>query len=140
MKSDKVAILAKKTSLEFEKLANPLLEKYHLTYAQYKILKYLFSDREKPVRQIDLEKFYSLTHPAAIGLLNQLERKGFIQRQINPDDARSRIISLTEKSLELKDDLIDVGEMLESKLTVALSESERCQLVSLLQRLLSAFE
>ncbi|MDE7479392.1 MAG: MarR family transcriptional regulator [Lachnospiraceae bacterium] len=140
MQSDKVAILTKKTALEFEKISNPVLQEYNLTYAQYKILKYLFSHQKDQVRQVDLEKFYSLTHPTTIGLLEQLEKKGFVQRQTNPSDARSRIITLTNQSLEMKDELENIGEILEMKLTAALTKEEKIQLVRLLQKLLTEFE
>ncbi len=140
MKADKVTILVKKSSLQFEKIANPILQKYNLTGAQYKILKYLISHQDKQVRQVDLEKFYSMTHPTTIGLLKQLEKKGFIQRQKNPSDGRSQIVLLTDQSFEMKDELLSVGELLEKQFTAALAEEERLQLVKLLQKLLSEFE
>ncbi len=140
MKTDKVAILTKKVALEFDKLSNPILQQYDLTGAQYKILKYLFTHQQEMVRQVDLERFYSLTHPTTIGLLEQLEKKGFIRRRVNPTDNRSRVISLTEQALDRKDELENVGAFLEKKLTSALSEEERKQLVALLQKLLSIFE
>lgn len=140
MKADKVTILVKKSSLQFEKIANPILQKYNLTGAQYKILKYLISHQDKQVRQVDFEKFYSMTHPTTIGLLKQLEKKGFIQRQKNPSDGRSQIVLLTDQSFEMKDELLSVGELLEKQFTAALAEEERLQLVKLLQKLLSEFE
>lgn len=140
MKSDKVAILTKKAALEYDRLANSILQKYGLTGAQYKILKYLYTHEEKAVRQVDLERFYSLTHPTAIGLLEQLEKKGFVQRRVNPDDGRSRIVSLTPQAAEKRDELEMVGAALEKSFTAALSEEERGQLVALLQKLLSVFE
>lgn len=139
MMPDKVAILTKKTVLEFERLSNPVLQEYGLTGAQYRILKYLFAHEDEMVRQVDLERYYSLTHPTAIGLLQQLERKGFIRRQVNPNDSRSRVISLTEQASERRADLEHAGTELEERLTRALSEDERRQLIELLQKLLSAF-
>lgn len=139
MKSDKVAILAKKISLEFDKMSNPVLSEYNLTSAQYRILKYLLSHQKEKVRQADIEKFYSLTHPTTIGLLEQLEKKGFIQKRINPADARSRIITLTDQSLEMEEELEHIGEALEEKLTAVLTEEERLQLIELLHKLLSQF-
>ena len=140
MQNEKVAILAKKTILEFEKIANPMLQEYDLTSAQYRILKYLFSHQHETVRSVDLEKYYSLTHPTTIGLLEQLEKKGFIKRLANPDDARSRIVLLTQKSLKMQDELDNIGEILEKKLTVALTEDEKNRLVELLRKLLSGFD
>ena len=63
MKIEKVAILVKKASLEFDKISNPLFLVHDLTAAQYKILKYLYMHQDKTVKMVDLEKYYSLTHP-----------------------------------------------------------------------------
>lgn len=136
----KVAVLLKRASLNFDKMANPVLKDYGLTSAQYKIIKYLYMNMEAPIRQVDIEKFYSLTHPTTIGLLDQLENKGFITREVNPDDARSRIIKPTQKALDEREVLEDIGEQLEERLTVALDKDEYKQLLVLLKKLLSAFE
>lgn len=140
MNYDKVAILVKKAALTFEKMANPLLQKYDLTDAQYRILKYLFAHQAVAVRQVDLEKYYSMTHPTAIGLLDTLEKKGFVIRKPNPEDARSRVISLTDKALSMQEKLVGMGDSLEKQFTGSLAEEERVQLVELLQKLLSSFE
>lgn len=136
MKIDKVTILVKKVSLEFSKLSNPIFLKYELTEAQYKILKYLYSHQNTVVRQVDLEKYFSLTHPTAIGLLENLEKKEFIRRRENPEDKRSRIILLEKRALEMQDELERLGDMLEEKMTENLTGEERSQLVFLLQKLL----
>ena len=140
MASDKVAILIKRLTLNFDKMSNPILKDYGLTSAQYKIIKYLYMNMDEPVRQVDIEKFYSLTHPTTIGLLDQLENKGFITREVNPDDARSRIIKPTQKALNEKEVLEGIGDELEKRLTVALNEKEYEEMVVLLKKMLSAFE
>ena len=121
-------------------MSNPILKDYGLTSAQYKIIKYLYMNMDEPVRQVDIEKFYSLTHPTTIGLLDQLENKGFITREVNPDDARSRIIKPTQKALNEKEVLEGIGDELEKRLTVALNEKEYEEMVVLLKKMLSAFE
>ena len=133
---DRVAILIKKAALEFEKMSNPVLLEYGLTGAQYKLLKYLFAHPAGSVRQVDMERYYSMTHPTAIGLLEQLEKKGYIQRSVNPSDKRSRVITLTDKAYEMQEILTKAGDKLEEKFTAKLTESERKQLITLLQKLM----
>ena len=140
MVPSQVAVLIKRVTLNFDKMANPVLKDYGLTSSQYKIIKYLYLNMDVPVRQVDIEKFYSLTHPTTIGLLDQLENKGFITREINPEDARSRIIKPTKKALDERAELEKVGEQLEEQLTVALNEEEYKQMITLLKKMLSAFE
>ena len=140
MKTDKAAILIKKAALEFDKLSNAVLEEYDLTIAQYKVMKYLYEESEKGVRLVDLEKYYSMSHPTVIGIVQNLEKKGLVVYQDNPDNARSRFIAPTEKAMVLKEKLEEVGDALEVDLTRNLSEKERQRLVALLQKMMGINE
>ena len=136
MEMDKAAILVKKAALEYDKTANPILSPYDLTISQYKILMFLYGQPSRAAKVVDIERCYSMTHPTAIGLLNNLEKKGFITRIQNPEDGRSKRVSPTEKADCLEPDLQELGEILDAEFTKTLSASEREQLVLLLQKLL----
>ena len=132
---DRVTILVKKAALEAEKTQLPILQTYDLTVAQYKILKYLFNASKDSVRIIDLETVFSITHPAAIDILKVLEKKGYTARIVNPDDARSKIVSLTEKAYAEETLLRGLGDEMEDAVTKRLSEKEKEQLIRLLKKL-----
>ena len=132
---DRVTILVKKAALEAEKTQLPILQMYDLTVAQYKILKYLFDASKDSVRIIDLETVFSITHPAAIDILKVLEKKGYTTRIVNPDDARSKIVSLTEKAYAEETLLRGLGDEMEDAVTNRLSEKEKEQLIQLLKKL-----
>ena len=140
MKSDKAAILIKKAALEFDKLSNAVLNEYDLTTAQYKVMKYLYEEAENGVRIVDLEKYYSMSHPTAIGIVQNLEKKGLAAYQDNPNNARSRYIEPTEKALKLRKTLEALGDELEDDLTKNLSEKERLRLVALLKKMMGLSE
>ena len=136
MKQDKAAILIKKAALEFDKLSNAVLEEYGLTVSQYKVIKYIYDESDRGVRIVDLEKYYSISHPTAIGIVQNLEKKGLVGYAKNPNDARSRFIVPTEKALAARDELEAIGPNLELELTQRLSEAERLRLVDLLRKML----
>ena len=136
MKTDKVAILIKKAALEFDKMANPSLDKFGISSAQYKVMKYIYNEYEDGVRLVDLEKYFSMTHPTAIGLVNNLEKSGYVEYKNNPNNARSRYIYPTKKALKKKEELDKVGEMLEDEMTKNLSKKEREELIDLLVKML----
>ena len=136
MKINKAAILIKKASLEFEKIANPIFAEYDLTVSQYRILKFLYTGESRTARVVDLEKHYSMTHPTTLGLLEQLEKKGFIKRVVNPNDARGKLVALTEKADVMQSELEALGDTIEKKLTRRLTAEETLQLVRLLNKLL----
>ena len=136
MNVDKVAILVKKAALEFDKMSNPVLAEYDLTVSQYKVLKFLYAQPTRTARVADIERQYSMTHPTTLGLLDYLERKGFIARVPNPNDARGKLAALTEKAEAMRETLEGVGDALEDKLTSRLTAREKTQLVRLLKKLL----
>ena len=133
---NKIAILIKKLSLEIDKLSNPILEPHGLTHSQFKILKFLLVNSEKHVRQVDIEKYFSMTNPTVTGLVQNLEKKGLIERKVNPDDSRSKILCPTEKTFAMKNLLYQLGDQLEDTLTSGLTSSERETLLGLLKKLL----
>lgn len=134
---DKIAILIKKLSLEIDKLSNSVLEPHDLTSSQFKILKYLLHQPEgELVRQVDIEHYFSMTNPTVTGLVQTLEKKGLIERRINPKDSRSKILCPSEKALNMKAMLYKLGEELEGNLTKVLDHEEKQELLRLLNKLL----
>ena len=134
MKLDKAAILIKKAALEFDKISNGILEEYDLTTSQYKVMKYLYE--ESDVRIVDLEKYYSMSHPTTIGIVQNLEKKGLIEYRDNPNNSRSRFIVPSALALERRTELEGIGAELETELTKNLSERERERLITLLKKMM----
>lgn len=136
MRTEKVAILIKKAALVIEKLSNPVLAPYELTHTQYKILMLLYCNPGMPIRQIDIEEHFSMTNPSVTGIIQNLEKKGLVQRVQNPDDKRSKLLKLTEQAVSMETELRGLGESLERQVTEGLSEDERQQLILLLNKIL----
>ena len=136
MNIDKIAILIKKAALEAEKVQMPILQSHDLSVAQYKFLKYLYNAPKDSVRIVDLEIYYSMTHPAAIDILKVLEKKGYTQRIVNPEDARSKIVSLTDKAYIEQSDLERLGNKMEESVTKNLSDDEKKEMIRLLHKLM----
>lgn len=134
--TDKIFILAKKAALEFDKLSIPLFAPYDLTPSQYKVLRYLFLEEPETVRQIDIERFFSMTNPTVTGILQNLEKKDWVQRIPNPRDSRSKVICLTEKALGQREELLHLSDQLEDTLTAPLSQEEKQQLILLMNKML----
>lgn len=136
MMHDKVAILIKKTALVVEKLSNHVLVPYELTHTQYKILMMLFRNKGKQIRQADIETHFSMTNPSVTGIIQNLEKKGFLERIQNPDDKRSKLLKLTEKAVSLEKELHALGESIEMQVTKNLTTEESEQLIVLLKKVM----
>ena len=133
---DRIGILIKKASLELEKTALSILSQYDMTLTQYKILVFLYDAPPMSVRQVDLERAYSMTNPSVTSVLHTLEKKNLISRAENAEDRRSKVISLTHKALDLREELEAAGDRLEETFTKNLSSAERSELVVLLKKML----
>ena len=136
MNLDKVAILVKKAALHVYKIQTPILKPYDLTVSQYKFLKILYYAPKDSVRVMDLENLFSLTHSTAIDILQVLEKKGYTTRIVNPRDARSKIVSLTNKAYAEQKELEALGDEMETAVTDNLTEKEKEQLILLLKKLI----
>lgn len=136
MNSDRIAVLIKTASIEFDKMANPILADYDLTASQCRVLKFLYMQQNQNARIVDIENECAITHPTVLGLLDSLEKKGFIFKIVNPGDARSKLISLTPKAQGLQTELESVVAKIDHTWVEHLSEQERKELQKLLQKLL----
>ena len=136
MNLDKIAILIKKAELETEKVQTPILQSYDLSVAQYKFLRHLYNALKDSVRIVDLETCYSMTHPAVIDILKVLEKKGYTTRIVNPDDARSKLVSLTEKAYAQQQELDELGDKMEEAVTRNLNAKETRDLKKLLHKMM----
>ncbi len=83
---------------KFTKYRNETLKKDDLTFSQSKILFYLLWHQDEKVTQKDLCEAVHVKHPTMIGLLNRLEEKEMIVRNVDPENKRCRIISMTDKA------------------------------------------
>ncbi len=136
MGNERVSMLIKKTSLIVEKKTNAVLAPYELTNAQFRILMLLYHKREKSIRQIDIENAFAMTNPTVTGVLNNLEKKGLVQRLDHPEDKRSKLILLTDAALEMIPELDSLGEIIEAQVTSVLSDEERAALATLLNKIM----
>lgn len=114
----------------------PYLDKLDLTYTQYIVLMVLWENDHVSVKYIG-EKLY-LDSGTLTPLLNKLLSKGLIKKEVQPQDERELIISLTDKGLQLKNRAKEVPPLIASK--VKLSQEEATTLYKLLYKLLEGFK
>lgn len=136
MKYDSIAILVKIASLEFDKVSNQILSPYELSNSQFKILKYILWQEAGAVRQIDIENYFAMTNPTVTGLVQNMEKKGLVERVPNPEDKRSKLIRVTDKVRAIEPELMSLGSKLEESFTKNLNEEEKQQMKILLRKMI----
>lgn len=121
---------------EITRKYKPLLDKFGLTYTQYIVLLVLWENDHLSVKEIG-EKLY-LDSGTLTPLINKLIDKGYVLKEVQPQDNRELIISLTKKGLSLKEEIIDVPCCISNKVKLTLEESK--ELYTLLYKVLEGFK
>ena len=70
-----------------------------LTMMQSWIIGFLYKKRDQEIFQKDIEAEFSIARSTATGILQLMEKKGYIQRENLPRDARLKRLTLTEKEI-----------------------------------------
>jgi DNA-binding MarR family transcriptional regulator len=81
-----------------------------------------------------------VTSSAVTKRIDRLERGGLVTRTVSPDDARSRLVRLTEAGFDVVNRLMADHVANEQRLVSGLSEDDRAQLADLLRRWGQALE
>ena len=95
-------------SKEIIRKYKPLLDKIDLTYTQYITMMYLWENSETNVKDLG-EKLF-LDSGTLTPLLKKLEKKGYIIREHEENDARNLKISLTKTGKDLENDAIKLHD------------------------------
>ncbi|PKM73283.1 MAG: MarR family transcriptional regulator [Firmicutes bacterium HGW-Firmicutes-16] len=82
------------------------LSEYGINASEEYILMYLIGHSEANQEQI--AKFFMLDKGTVARSLAKLEKKGFVFRKVNDENQREKVITLTEKTLGLKEVLGDL--------------------------------
>lgn len=94
------------------------------TSIQIWVIHYLYDNQDRDVFQRDLEIDFNVRRSTVSGILQNLEKKGLIQRQSVARDARLKKITLTQEANDLYDEmLMDIISM-EQLMTKNITEEE----------------
>jgi DNA-binding MarR family transcriptional regulator len=104
-----------------------------LTVSQFAVLEILYHKGPLNIRAI-IEKTLSSGGNMTV-VIDNLVREGLAQRQPDPEDARSSIISLTEKGQEKMESLFPLHLENIVEIFSALSDEEKLTLIALMKKL-----
>ena len=138
--NDEIGFYLSLIKKKMDKHMNEGLKKYDLTKTQRDILGYLHFTDKNPVIQKDIEEQFHISNPTVTGILNRLEKKGFIERKQSLKDKRVRTIVLTKKEQDLHEDIENQICLMESKFENALGIEKQKQLLEILKDLAQNLE
>ena len=99
------------------------------------IVEYLYAHQDAPVFQRDIERDFSITRSTVTNILQLMERKGYIQRQSVPQDARLKMLVLTEKGRDFHEKTMLSLHQTDDFVAGLLTAEENAELLRLLNKL-----
>lgn len=106
-----------------------------LTRSQWSVLVHLF--RTDGIQQKELAELLDITAITLTGLLDRLERDGWVERRADPVDRRAKRVYLTEKVAPVMKELRGLGRDVRKVALAGLSDSEQQTLMNLLLKVRS---
>ena len=101
-------------SREVIKMYQPVLSKYNLTYTQYVTMLAMWELEKAPFKEV-AKKLY-LDSGTLTPVLKKLESMGLVNKYRDKNDDRMVIVELTQKAIDLKDDIKKVPDEIYCKI------------------------
>ncbi len=88
--------------------ADASLKSKALTLSQMRVLEFA-SRHAEGVTQKAIEEHFQVSHPTIVGIITRMEKNGYLDCWMNPEDKRNKIVRLTPKAwpiaMEMKQEI-----------------------------------
>lgn len=122
-------------SNRIKRLADENLVNENVTVEQVKLMG-MICRSGGTVSQKEIELAFGVRRSTVTSAMQNLEKKGYIERQPNPEDSRSKLVTLTPAGLEKNKKLRSFLDVLEGRLMKGFTEEESEALRALLLKAL----
>lgn len=118
------------TSHELERALNAELAQHGITYRQWQVLGWLALEGNSS--QSELAERMRVEAPTLVGILDRMERDGWIQRRACPDDRRKKLIVATPRVEPIWSKIAAAARRVRARATQGLNPKELQTLKELL--------
>lgn len=80
------------------------LKSHGITLSQVRVLRFL-DENGGSSSQKEIESFLQVSHPTVVGLVSRMEQSGILSTSVCQSDKRNKIVSVTDKGVQLSYDL-----------------------------------
>jgi MarR family transcriptional regulator for hemolysin len=122
------------TTQAYHRAVSEELEPHGITYRQSMVLGWLALEGE--LSQAELAAKMMVEPPTLVGILDRMERDGWISRHSCPGDRRKKIIRATSAAQPVWDKIVECATRVRAHATADLSERQLATLKKLLRRVL----
>jgi len=108
------------------------IESYNLGSGQFVVLITLFGS--DGISQDQMSKYLKIDKASIAKAVRPLEKGGYIRREVDENDKRAYKVYLTQKALDIREDLFEVINEWENTLLSDLSDSDKVLFLKLLKK------
>ncbi len=134
--------IASKTIIEFKKTHEMLetvfdsyFQKFDISDSKFNLLVILYESSEKGLALSEIGDRMLVTKANITGLIDRLERQGFVKRIRDYADRRKIIAVITEKGKVFTENIINRYREWSDKMMATLDDSEKDQLINIMMKL-----
>lgn len=109
---------------------------FDLTSIQFAILDAI--DRNPDADQATIAGLIAYDRPTTGGVIDRLEARGLILRQINPNDRRARLVTLTDDGKTTLNTLRPIVRALQTEILDGLDDQEKATFIALASKIAEA--
>ena len=118
---------------------HPYLDPLGITYPQYLVLLVLWEQDKQPV--CDIAKKIMLDTNTVTPLLQRMEKAGIVKRTRGKEDSRQRIVSLTKKGIEMREQAKHIPDCLSNEIIqITGEEQEFVSMIPTLDKLIEGLK
>lgn len=121
------------TSHAIRRALNLELDRQGITYRQWEVLCWIAMEGE--LSQAELAEKMGIEAPTLVGILDRMERDGWLDRYSCPNDRRRKRIRATEKAESVWARMIDCARRVRTRAREGLSQEELETLKSICERI-----
>lgn len=119
---------------KIRRMGDETFAQYGLTGPQVAYLRYI-QESGGSLSQKELEKTFRVSHPTVVGIVSRLRDRGYIEIRTDEKDRRNRIITLTEKAVEVNESLEQNYVEMNTSILTGLTPEQKQELSRFLSRI-----
>jgi DNA-binding MarR family transcriptional regulator len=127
-----------RTSTDLTEALDAIHASHHISHGRFIVLMLLNHDPAKPVNPADLADRADVTRATMTGLVDRLERDGWVRREPSPDDRRMLLVRLTATGRRYYEKILPDYLRRVAGVMRHLTEAERRTLVGLMGKIAQA--
>lgn len=126
--------LLRSITIKSKRKADEKLATYGLNSQQGRMISYIADHEDNGLIQKDLEKVFLRRGASITSMIQGLEKRGYVERRISPNDERQKLLYVTRKGKDLIDEFEYFFEEIEKSITASLTQEETKEFLRLLMK------